>query len=117
MDMEKRGSHFWKGTPLVHVEYIHEVVYLGRTLDIDGGKAPFCSHHKQNERHIKFQINLAYQKKSQHEKIACLLEGAIKSSRQRKGPFNYYISTISQNYGHTMMYRVIYKSLFDFILI
>ena len=39
-----------------------------------------------------------------------------KSTRQKKGPVNHCMSTISHNYGQTMLYPVIYKQRFDFIV-
>ena len=39
-----------------------------------------------------------------------------KLAHQKKGPLNLNISTPSHNYGHKMLYPVIYKPHFDFVM-
>jgi hypothetical protein len=40
----------------------------------------------------------------------------IKWAHQKKGPLNHNLSTISHDYGHIILYLVIYKPLFNIIL-
>jgi hypothetical protein len=55
---------------------------------------------KLKERHIKFVINLANQKKNEIEKIPVTWKGQkIIPARQKKGPLNHYPSTKFHKYG------------------
>ena len=67
----------------------------------DEPKAPFCTCRKQKERHMKFEIYLARQKKKMEK---------CPSHEKGKNP------TISHNYGQTMLYPVANKPCFVFIM-
>ena len=76
-----------------------------------GAKDPFCTHHKQKERHIRSELVLCVKKRVKMTKISLMWKYTKKIAHQTKCLLNHYLSTISHNCGQTMLYLIICQLL------